>query len=140
MPPPLLASGAISAGVVVLFLASLLQGLGLGSGVSGKDKLLQFLAPSDLAVAAVLIVAVALIVLTGRGDDDASDRSQAGNLLLLAAAVAALVGVLAVVRAITDLTVAHQSAAFKIGGFFDGLAAALVAAIAALWGLRAKQP
>jgi hypothetical protein len=126
-----------------MFVASLLQGLGLGKGVPGKNKLLQFLAPADLAVAAALILAVALVVFSARragettnGTTAAAPTSGAQNL---AAMVAGAVAVLAIVRAITDLTVAHQTGAYKFGGFVDGLAAALVAAAAAMWGFKANQ-
>jgi heme/copper-type cytochrome/quinol oxidase subunit 2 len=125
-----------------MFVASLLQGLGLGKGVPGKNKLLQFLAPADLAVAAALILAVALVVFSARKAEASNGASAApptSGAQNLAALVAGVVAVLAIVRAITDLTVAHQTGAYKFGGFVDGLAAALVAAAAARWGLKANQ-
>ncbi len=53
--------------------------------------------------------------------------------------VAALVAVAALLRGIVDLTVPHQHGAIKVGNLIDALAAVLVAAMAAAWGLRPKR-
>jgi type IV secretory pathway VirB2 component (pilin) len=136
--PALIASLAISIGVVIVFVANLFIALGAPSGTSGKLKLLQFLSPSDVAVAAAMILAVALVALhqqrpTGR--DEPAHRAAAHAIALVAGTVGALVALAAIVRAIVSLTVSEKGF-LKAGGFVDGLGSALVAAAAALWGLH----
>jgi hypothetical protein len=133
----LIASLAISVGVVVVFVANLFIALGAPSGTSGKVKLLQFLSPADIAVAAATILAVALVALhqQARRDDPVHRRAPAHRIALLAGTVGALVAVAAIVRAIVSLTLTERGA-LKAGTFIDGIASALVAAAAAFWGLH----
>ncbi len=58
--PAVAASLAISLAVGLLFLANLFIALGAQNGTPGRDRLLQFLSPGDLAVAAIMVLAVAL--------------------------------------------------------------------------------
>ena len=142
--PALAASMAITIGVAVLFLADLFIALGAATGTPGRDRLLEFLSPADLAVGVAMIVAVALVWLhrqrsaVDAGTVAGPPGAQAGMVAMLAGAVAALVGAAALLRGIVDLTVPHQHGAIKVGHFIDALAAALVAAAAALWALRSR--
>lgn len=147
-PPQLLASLAISVGVVVLFIANLFVALGQASGTAGNVRLLQFLSPSDVAVGAIMIVAVALVVLLPSDPPaallpsdppaSATPTLAPATVRMTAGIVAAFVTAAAFVRAITVLTVSHQHAAVKLGNLIDALAAIAVAGIGALWGLRTK--
>ena len=137
--PALIASLAISVGVVIVFVANLFIALGAPGGTSGKVKLLQFLSPSDVAVAAAMILAVALVALHQQRptalDESTHARAAAHATALLAGVVGALVAVAAIVRAIVSLTVSEKGS-LKAGSFIDGIGSALVAAAAALWGLH----
>jgi hypothetical protein len=135
----LLASLAIGAGVIAVFIADLLIAVGEPTGTPGNVRLLQFLAPGDLAVAAIMILAVALVALASQvpGSDAAPPPPSPAVVRLSAGAVAAFVALAALVRAITVLTIGHTRGAIKIGNLFDALAAMLVAAVAAFWALRA---
>jgi hypothetical protein len=136
---PLIASLAISIGVIVLFVANLFVALGAPSGTAGKVKLLEFLSPADVSVAAATILAVALVALhqlrPTRRDEPVRVRAPAHAVALIAGIVGAIVAVAAVVRAIVSLTIVEKGA-LKAGNFIDGMAAALVAAAAAFWGLH----
>ena len=140
IPPQLLVSAALSVGVVLLFLSNLLIALGEPVGTAGNVRLLQFLSPADLAVGAVLIVAVALVALLPPADESkaASSPLEAEDARLLAGFVAVAVAAAAVVRAIVVLTIAGEHAALRLGNMVDGLAALLVAAVAAYWALASK--
>ncbi|MDQ6616798.1 MAG: hypothetical protein M3083_19130 [Actinomycetota bacterium] len=129
-PPQLIASGAISAGVVVLFIANLLIALGLPTGTAGNVRLSQFLSPADVAVAAILILAVALVSLV--------PVPEAANARMLAGIVAAAVVAAGLLRAIVVLTISQEHVAVKLGNMIDALAAVLVAAAAAFWALKPK--
>jgi type IV secretory pathway VirB2 component (pilin) len=134
----LIASLAISVGVVIVFVANLFIALGAPGGTSGKVQLLQFLSPSDVAVAAAMVLAVALVALHQQrpaGPDEPAHRAAAHFIALVAGVVGALVALAAVVRAIVSLTVSEKGF-LKAGGFVDGMGSALVAAAAALWGLH----
>jgi hypothetical protein len=131
---PVLASLALSAAVVVLFLADLFVALGEPPGTPGNLRLLQFLAPADVAVAAILVVAVALVAL--RPDSSPASGLAAASARSTAGGVAGFVALGAFVRAITVLTIGHQHAAVKIGNLFDALAALLVALVAIYWAFR----
>ncbi|HSS10296.1 MAG TPA: hypothetical protein VLL25_10445 [Acidimicrobiales bacterium] len=137
--PALIASFAISVGVIVLFVANLFIAFGAPSGTSGRVKLLEFLSPADVSVAAAMILAVALVALHQQrrtpGDEPAKHRAAAHGIALVAGIVAAVVTVAAIVRAIVSLTITEKGV-LKAGNFIDGIAAALVAAAAALWGLH----
>ena len=139
-PPQLLASLAISVGVVAVFIAYLFVALGQPTGTRGNSRLLEFLSPADVAVAGVMIVAVALVVLLSTGGaEPTAGRGKAlapATVRMTAGIVSAFVAVAALIRAITALTISQQSAAVKIGNVIDALAAILVAGVAALWGLR----
>jgi hypothetical protein len=148
-PSPLLASLALSVGVVVLFVANLFIALGEPAGTPGNLRLLQFLAPADLAVAGLMIVAVALVsmVTTAAVAPASPTVPIAGGappelapttVGTTAAMVAAVVGAGALIRAITVLTISHQHGAIKVGNMFDALAAVLVAAVAVLWVVRRR--
>lgn len=142
-PPALLASLAISAAVILLFLANLFVAIGLETGTRGRTRFLQFLAPADAVVAVGLVVAVALCALHRPAADDGSAGVRqggpvlrAGSFAKVAGIMAAAVSVAALVRGIVDLTIPHQRAAIRIGNLIEALAVALIAAVAALWGLR----
>jgi len=148
-PSPLLASLAISVGVVVLFVANLFVALGDPAGTPGNVRLLQFLTPADLAVAAIMIVAVALVAMAPtRAVAPASPTVPIASgappelapttVRAIAGVVAVLVVVGAFVRAITVLTISHQHGAIKVGNMFDALAAVLVAAVAVFWAQRQR--
>jgi hypothetical protein len=138
--PALVASVAISIGVVVLFLGNLFVALGAPSGTAGRDRLLQFLAPAELATAAALVLAVALVVLQrSRGGEAPVVEARGGRvrtIALVAGAVAAVVAVAAVLRGFVYLTVPHLTGAVKIGYFINHLAVAVIAGAAAVWSLR----
>ena len=142
--PALAASMAITIGVVVLFLADLFIALGAGTGTPGRDRLLEFLSPADLAVGVAMVVAVALVWLhrqraaVDAGSAGAPLGAQSGTVAMMAGLVAAAVAAAALLRGIVDLTVPHQHGAIKVGNFIDALAAALVAAAAALWAMRSR--
>ncbi len=137
--PSLLASMAISVGVVVLFFADLLIALGEPSGTRGNLRLLQFLSPGDLAVGAIMVVAVALVALIPLPDAaPASAVKGAAEAKLVAGVVAVAVGAAALVRAIVVLTISHQHVAVKLGNMIDALAAVIVAAAAAYWAFKPK--
>jgi hypothetical protein len=131
---PVLASLALSAGVVVLFVADLFVALGEPTGTPANLRLLQFLAPTDVAVAAILVVAVALVAL--RPDSSPVPAPAVVSARSTAGAVAGFVALGAFVRAITVLTIGHQHAAVKIGNLLDALAALLVALVAISWAFR----
>ena len=136
--PALIASLAISIGIIIVFVANLFVALGAPGGTSGKLKLLQFLSPSDVAVAAVTILAVALVALHQQrpaGPDEPAHRAAAHAIALLAGVVGALVALAAIVRAIVSLTLTEKGF-LKAGSFVDGIGSALVAAAAAFWGLH----
>jgi hypothetical protein len=135
--PPLLASLALSAGVVLLFFANLLIAIGDTVGTPGNIRLLQFLTPADVAVGAIMILAVALVALVPAAVA-ASPAVPPAVVRLTAGAVAAFVALAAFVRAITVLTVGHQHGAIKVGNMFDALAAVLVAGVGALWAFRTR--
>jgi hypothetical protein len=140
VPPSLVASLAISVGVVVLFVANLFIALGEPSGTRGNIRLLDFLSPADLAVGAIMVVAVALLALVPLADGaPASALKGVAEARLVAGVVAVTVGVAALVRAIVVLTIAHQHVAVKLGNMIDALAALLVALAAAYWALRPKR-
>jgi hypothetical protein len=148
MAPILLASAGISIAVLILFVATLLQAIGLPSGTGGKIRLLQFLSPADLAVGTAMIVAVGLVELfrvqmarrggSSSGASQQADLIQASNVMAIAAIVAAALSVAAVVRAIVELTVSGRSGSLRTGNFLDAIAGALVAAAAAWWGLKTQ--
>lgn len=148
-PSPLLASLALSAGVVVLFVANLFVALGEPAGTPGNVRLLQFLAPADLAVAAIMVLAVALVSLAPTAAvapasptvpiaSGAPPELGPDTVWMTAGVVAAVVGAAALIRAITVLTIDHQHGAIKVGNMFDALAAVLVAAVAVLWAQRRR--
>lgn len=138
-PPSLLCSAAISAGIILLFLANLLVALGEVSGTPGNVRLLQFLSPADVAVAALLVVAVALVVLGPRAEKSSAPAFLgAEDVRLMAGFVAVAVAAAAFVRAIVVLTIAHEHAVLKLGNMVDALAAVLVAAAAAFWAMATK--
>jgi hypothetical protein len=147
-PPQLLASLAISAGIVLLFVADLFAALGLETGTSGRSRLLQLLAPADLAVAFGLVVAVALASLYRAPADEppAGGSRPTGPVLrpasfaMVAGITAAVVALTALVRGIVELTVPNQRPALRIGNVVEVLAVALIAAAAAFWGLRKPPP
>jgi hypothetical protein len=137
IPPSLLASLAISTGVVVLFFADLLIALGEPSGTRGNLRLLQFLSPGDLAVGAIMVVAVALVALIPLPEAAPTTALKGvAEAKLVAGVVAVAVGVAALVRAIVVLTISHQHVAVKLGNMIDALAAVIVAAAAAYWAFR----
>lgn len=136
--PSLVCSAAISAGIILLFLANLLVALGEGSGTPGNVRLLQFLSPADVAVAALLVLAVALVVLGPTAKSSEPAFLGAEDVRLMAGFVAVAVGAAAFVRAIVVLTIAHEHAVLKLGNMVDALAAVLVAAAAALWAMATK--
>jgi hypothetical protein len=138
--PALFASVAISLGIVVLFLGNLFVALGAPSGTAGRDRLLQFLAPAELATAAALVLAVALVVLQrARGGEAPIVEARGGRvrtIALVAGGVAAVVAFAAVLRGFVYLTVPHLTGAVKIGYFINHLAVAVIAGAAAVWSLR----
>jgi hypothetical protein len=144
MPPALLASAGISLAVLVLFIATLLQAVGLPSGTGGRIRLLQFLSPADLAVGTAMIVAVGLVELyrqqlARQAEPAPADQPlDAGSVMAIASVVAAALTVAAVVRAIVELTVSGRSGSLRTGNFLDAIAGALVAAAAAWWGFRSQ--
>jgi hypothetical protein len=119
---------------VVLFVADLFIALGQATGTPGNLRLLQFLAPTDVAVAAILVVAVALVAL--QGDASTAPGAPARSARSAAGGVAGFVALGAFVRAITVLTIGHQHGAVKIGNMIDALAALLVALVATYWAFR----
>jgi hypothetical protein len=136
--PMVAGSLAISLGVVVLWLAALIVGIG-ERGLSGRERLLQVLSPGNLAVAVAMLLAVLLVVLHRRREaDSAAGRSPVEMALLVAIVLAAAVGVAGLLRGIVELTVAHERILAKFGRFVDGLSPIPVAAAAVLWGLRAR--
>jgi hypothetical protein len=138
--PALFASLAISIGVVVLFLGNLFVALGAPNGTAGRDRLLQFLAPAELATAAALVLAVALVVLQRqRGGEAPIVEARGGRvrtIALVAGGVAAVVAFAAVLRGFVYLTVPHLTGAVKVGFFINHLAVAVIAGAAAVWSLR----
>jgi hypothetical protein len=140
--PALFASVALSVGVAVLFLGNLFVALGAPSGTSGRDRLLQFLTPADLATVVALALAVALVVLQRHMPVDNPVVGPRGgrvrSVALLAGVVAAFVTVAAMLRAIVFLTVPHQTGAVKVGDFVAELAIVLIAAAVAAWALRQR--
>jgi hypothetical protein len=138
--PALFASAALSIGVIVLFLGNLFIALGAPRGTSGRDRLLQFLAPADLATAVALAVAVALVVLQRHMPSDSpvvgSRGGRVRSVALLAGVMAAVVALGALLRGIVYLTVPNQPGAVKIGDFIVELAVVLVAGAVAAWALR----
>jgi hypothetical protein len=138
--PALFASLVISVGILVLFLANLLIALGAPKGTPGRDRFLQFLSPADLAAAAALVLAVALVALQRRlPGDGASIGPPAGRvrtIALIAGAVGAVVALAALLRGIVFLTLPHQPGAAKVGYFIAHLVVVAVAGAAAAWGLR----
>jgi hypothetical protein len=137
--PQVIASLAISVGVVVLFLADFLIALGQPTGTPGNERMAQFLAPADLVVAAVMVVAVALVALVAPPDEGpATPALAATNVRAVAGFVAAALAVAAFLRAIVVLTIAHQRAVLKLGSMIEALAALVVAAAAAYWALKPK--
>ncbi len=138
--PALFASLIISIGVIVLFFGNLFIALGAPHGTPGRDRLLQFLAPADLATAAALVLAVALVVLQRQLPGDAPVVGPRGgrvrSIALLAGGVAAFVALAALVRGIVFLTVPHQPGAVKLGDLIAELAVMAVAGAAAWWALR----
>jgi len=143
IPLPVVASAVLSAGVVLLFVANLLIAIGEPTGTPGNVRILQFLSPADVAVGAILVLAVALALLPPR--EPLESASPPGSKLLgpadvrmMAGVVAATVAAAALVRAIISLTVAHQRVAIKLGNLVDGLAAVLVALVATLWAASPK--
>ncbi|MDQ1391328.1 MAG: hypothetical protein QOF30_305 [Acidimicrobiaceae bacterium] len=148
-PPHLVASLAISAGVAALFVANLFIALGLPTGTAGNVRLLQFLSAADVAVGAVLVLAVALIALapppplaaiepTIPGPATAGAAARPDTFRLVAGFVSVAVAAGGLVRAIVVLTIADQRGAVKVGNMIDALAAVAVAAVAAYWALRPK--
>jgi hypothetical protein len=125
--------------VVVLFLANFLVALGQPTGTPGNERMLQFLSPADVAVAAILIVAVALVVLAPPPAtlEEGSILTPA-NVRSLAGFISGAVAAAAFVRAIVALTISHERAVLKLGTLVDALAAVLVAAAGAYWALRPK--
>ncbi len=145
IPLPVVASVAISAGVVLLFVANLLIALGEPTGTPGNVRILQFLSPADVAVGAILVLAVAFVaILAAAAPRRPSPRRGRtwvlgpADVRLVAGVVAATVAAAALVRAIVSLTVAHQRVAIKLGNLVDGLAAVLVALVATLWAASPK--
>ncbi len=140
--PALFASLAISVAIVVLFLGNLFVALGAPSGTAGRDRLLQFLAPAELATAAALVLAVALVVLQrARGGEAPIVEARGGRvrtIALVAGVVAAVVAFAAVLRGFVYLTVPHLTGAVKVGYFINHLAVAVIAGAAAVWSLRAR--
>jgi hypothetical protein len=138
--PALFASLIISIGVVVLFFGNLFIALGAPHGTPGRDRFLQFLAPADLASAAALVLAVALVVLQRQLPADAPVMGSRGGrvrtIALLAGGVAAFVALAALVRGIVFLTIPHQPGAVKLGDFIAELGVMAVAGAAAWWALR----
>jgi hypothetical protein len=124
---------------VVLFVANLLIALGEPVGTRGNVRLLQFLSPADLAVGAILIVAVALSTLLAQPEPaPAAKIFRQSEVRLIAGCISVAVALAALLRAIVVLTISHQHVAVKLGNMIDGLAAVLVAAAAAFWALRSK--
>jgi hypothetical protein len=120
--------------VILLFIANLFVAIGEPAGTQGNIRLLQFLSPADLAVGAIMIVA---IVLVGMAPTAPAATGLTPDLVrLTAGAVVAFVAVAAFIRAITVLTISHQHAAVKVGNLFDALAAVLVAGVATYWAFR----
>jgi hypothetical protein len=149
IPLPMVASVVLSTGVVLLFLANLLIAIGEPTGTPGNVRILQFLSPADVAVGAILVLAVALVALFSPHEPpephEHPESASTGSKLLgpadvrmIAGVVAATVAAAALVRAIISLTVAHQGVAIKFGNLVDGLAAVLVALVAALWAATPK--
>jgi hypothetical protein len=142
--PALFASVLISIGVLVLFLGNLFVALGAPRGTAGRDRLLQFLSPGDLATAAALVLAVALVVLqrqlpAGAGAPIVGPRGgRVRSIALLAGGVAAFLACAALVRGIVFLTVPHTPGAVKLGDFIGELAAVIVAGAAAWWAFRQR--
>ncbi len=140
--PALFASALISIGVLVLFLGNLFIALGAPRGTSGRDRLLQFLLPTDLATAAALVLAVALVVLQRQMPVGApvvgSRGGRVRSIALLAGGVAIFLAAAALVRGIVFLTVPHTPGAVKLGDFIGELAAVIVAGAAAWWALRQR--
>jgi hypothetical protein len=138
--PALFASLIISIGVVVLFIGNLFVALGAPHGTAGRDRFLQFLAPADVAVAAAMVLAVALVVLQRQMPADSPVVGARGgrvrSIALVAGGVAAFVALAAVVRGFMILTVPHQPGAVKFGELVAALAVAAIAASAAWWALR----
>jgi hypothetical protein len=148
-PPQLVASLAISVGVVVLFVANLFIALGQPTGTAGNVRMLQFLSAADLAVGAILILAVALVVLapppalapvepTIQGPAAAGSAALPDKFRLVVGFVSVAVAAAGLVRAIVVLTIAHQRGVVKLGNMIDALAAVAVAAAAAYWALRPR--
>ncbi len=139
MAPQVLASLVITAAVLVLFLANFLIALGQPTGTPGNVRMLRFLAPADVAVGAILIVAVALVALVPSPDRTPPASPLApSNARSLAGFVAAALAGAAFVRAVVVLTVAHERVVLKLGSMVEALAAVLVAAVAAYWALKPK--
>ncbi|MDQ6616520.1 MAG: hypothetical protein M3083_17705 [Actinomycetota bacterium] len=141
MAPSLMASAAISLGIVVLFLGNLFVALGAPAGTAGRDRLLQFLAPADLAAAAALVLAVALVALHRQISGPAAAvvgprGGRVHSIALVAGAVAAVVALGALVRGFVLLTVPHTPGAVKMGNFIGHVAVVLVASAAGAWALR----
>jgi len=144
VPPHLLASAAISLGVIVLFFSTLLIALGEPAGTAANIRLLEFLSPADLAVGALLVLAVALTTLTPAAKGSAgspvvkAQPVKAEELRLLAGFVAVAVTAAALVRALFVLSISNEHVVLKLGNMIDGLAGVAVAAVAAFWALITK--
>jgi membrane-associated phospholipid phosphatase len=138
--PQVLASLVLTASAVVLFLANFLIALGEPTGTPGNERMLQFLAPADGSVAAILIVAVALVALFPSPGTAPASRPAPSSVRSLAGFVAGALAAAAFVRAIVVLTIAHQRVVLKLGSMVEALAAAMVAAVAAYWALKPKLP
>jgi hypothetical protein len=135
----MLASLAISVGVVVLFIANLLIALGQPRGTRGNIRLLQFLSTGDVAVGGIMILAVALVALIPLADGvPSAARKGTAEIRLIAGVVAVTVAAAALIRAIVVLTVSHQHVAMKLGNMVDALAALVVAAGAAYWAFKPR--
>jgi hypothetical protein len=142
MAPALLASLMISVGLIVLFLGNLFIALGAPRGTSGRDRLLQFLSAGDLAAAAALVLAVALVVWQRSRPDAAPVAGLGGGrprmVSLLAGAVAVVVALAALLRGFVLLTVPHTPGAVKVGDLIAQLAIVIIAGAAAWWSLRTR--
>jgi hypothetical protein len=137
--PWALASATIVVAFVVAWFAGVVLSFRHASGLSGRDRVLQFFEPASFQWSVAILVALVLWVV-GRRLDPAphpAPKSRLRELLPMALFLAAAaVGISATIDALVELTAFGNGIDAAFSGLIDYLAILLIGAATAWWAFR----